>query len=51
MSRLLVNDSTLCVKPLIVVNASWSCWFKEDMMGGDDGGEKGVEMSENVGEV
>ena len=39
------------VKPLMASSASLSCWSREDMVGGDDGGEEGVEMSENVGEV
>ena len=51
MSRLLVNDSTCSVKPLIASRASQSCWPKEDMIGGEGGGEEGVDMSENVGEV
>ena len=49
--RFEVSDSTFLVKPLIAARASWSCWSKEAMMGGDDGGEDGVEMSEKVGEV
>ena len=32
-------------------SASWSCWSKEDMAGGDKGGEDGVDISEKVGEV
>ena len=51
MSRLLVNDSICSVKPLIALRASRSCWSKEDMIGGEDGGEEGVDISENVGEV
>ena len=45
-----VNDSTLCVKPLIEARASWSCCSK-DAIGDDDGGEERVEMSEKLGEV
>ena len=33
------------------VRASCSCCSKDAMIGGDDGGEEGVEISENVGEV
>ena len=33
------------------VRASWSCCSKDTIMGGDDGGEEGVEISENMGEV
>ena len=51
MSRLLVNDSTCCVKPLMVLSASLSCWSREVMAGSEDGREEGVEMSEKVGEV
>ena len=40
-----------CIKPLMASSASWSCWSREDMVGGDDSGEEGVEMSEKVGEV
>ena len=50
MLRLAVNNSTLCVKPLIEVRAFWSCCSRE-AIGGDDGGEDGVEMSEKFGEV
>ena len=50
MLRLAVNDSTLCVKLLIEARASWSCCSRE-AIGGDDGGEEGVEISEKVGEV
>ena len=47
----MVNDSTLCVRPLIEARASWSCCSKDAMMGGGDGGEEGVEMSEKMEEV
>ena len=47
---MVVNDLTLCVKPLIEARASWSCCSK-DAIGGDDGGEKGVEILEKLGEV
>ena len=40
-----------CIKLLMVSSASWSCWSKEDIVGGDEGGEDGVDISENVGEV
>ena len=49
--RLAVNDSTLCVKPLMEARASCSCCSKDTMTGGDDGGEEGVDMSEKLGEV
>ena len=50
MSRLSVNDLIHSVKLLISSRASWSYWSK-DIMGGKEGGEDGVERSENVGEV
>ena len=49
-SRLEVNDWTFSVKPLMAARASCNCWSRE-AIGGEDGGEEGVEMSENVGEV
>ena len=51
MLRLAVNNSTLCVKPLMEARASWSCCSKDAIIGGEDGGEEGVEMSEKFGEV
>ena len=48
---LFVKDSMHSVNLLMVSSASLSCWSREDMVGGDDGGEEGVDMSENVGEV
>ena len=35
----------------MVSSASLSCWSREVMAGGEDGGEEGVEMSEKLGEV
>ena len=49
--RLVVNDSTLCVRPLMEARAFWSCCSKDAMIGGEEGGDEGVEISENVGEV
>ena len=40
-----------CISPLRVSSASRSCWSREDMAGGDDGGEEGVDMLEKVGEI
>ena len=51
MLKLLVNDSTLCIKPLMKVRASWNCCSKDTIMGGDDGGEEEVEILENTEEV
>ena len=46
-----MSDSTCSVKLLMASRASWSCWFKEVMVRGDDGDEKGVEILEKMGEV
>ena len=51
MLRLAVNDLTLCIKPLMEARASCSCCSRDAMIGGDDGGEEEVEISEKLGKV
>ena len=46
-----MRDWTFLVKPLMAASASCNCWSREAVVGGDDGGEEGVEMSEKFGEV
>ena len=50
MSRLKVRDWTFSVKPLMAVSASCNCWSRE-AMGGEEGGDGGVEISEKFGDV
>ena len=50
MLRFEVSDWTFSVKLLIAARASRSCWSRE-AIGGDDGGEESVEISEKLGEV